>query len=198
MILLSVQSAYALVTLTPSEIVIGELLPIITYTSELGNNAFVWVIDEDTQGTNMSPGKYTPSGNRIGWEGGNPKIATVGRKFVVVGEQCAGYTVIADCLAIIGYNVNKYAYYTIHPVGWTPFASTIDAYVASSTVNADFEMLTGFNMVGTSRWIGEYLIKNFIGNIYGFLYDFKNWLIVLFFMGGVLYFVNRAFRFYRH
>lgn len=80
----------------------------------------------------------------------------------------------------------------------TPMVDPIEAYVSSSTVNADFELLTGFNMRGTAQWIGDYLIKNFIGNLYGFFYDFRDWIVVLFIMGGVLYFVNRAFRFYRH
>lgn len=195
---LSINSAFALVTLTPSDIVQGDLLPIVQ--GPFSTYEFVWMIDENTQGTNMSPGTYlnVQAGARIGSEGGYPKAGTLGRKFVVVGTECAGYTVIADCLALIGNNVNKYAYYTVHPTGWTPYATTIDAYVASSTVNADFEMLTGFNMRGTAHWIGDYLIRNFIGNIYGFFYDFRNWLVVLFIMGGVLYFVNRAFRFYRH
>lgn len=192
-------SAFALTTLTPTDVVIGQPLPIVQ-NSAYGTYTFVWIIDENTQGTNMSPGTYlnVNAGVHIGSEGGNAKIATLGRKFVVLGETCAGYTIIQDCLNVIGNDVNRYAYYTVHPEGWTPFATPIDAYVASSTVNADFELLTGLNMQGTSHWIGDYLIRNFIGNLYGFFYDFKNWLIVLFIMGGVLYFVNRAFRFYRH
>lgn len=74
----------------------------------------------------------------------------------------------------------------------------IDVYVANPQTNADFEFTTGFNMQGTHQWIGEYLIKNFIGNLYGFLNGIKYWLVVLFFFGGVLYFTLRAFSFYRH
>lgn len=75
---------------------------------------------------------------------------------------------------------------------------SIDTYVNSASLNNSFEALTGFSMRGTHQWIGQYLIKDFIGNLYAFIDAFKWWLIILFFLGGVLYFMNRAFTFYKH
>jgi hypothetical protein len=74
----------------------------------------------------------------------------------------------------------------------------IEIYVNDPQTNASFETLTGFSMRGTHQWIGDYLIKDFIGNLYAFIEAFKYWLIVLFFIGGVLYFMNKAFQFYKH
>jgi hypothetical protein len=181
--------------LTPNEMTPDGPLPIMEWG---GGNDFIWNIDVETQGTSMSPSTYYNSGDRLGSGQNNGKLLNVGVHYVFKGLQCAGYTIVADCLALIGNNTLLYATYTVHPYGWTPFASPIDAYVASSTVNADFETLTGFAMRGTHQWIGDYLIKDFIGNLYAFIDAFKFWLIVLFFIGGVLYLAHSAFRFYRH
>ena len=74
----------------------------------------------------------------------------------------------------------------------------IDTFINNPATNASFETLTGFYMRGTHQWIGNYLIKDFIGNLYAFVDAFKWWLIILFFFGGVLYLMNKAFSFYRH
>lgn len=74
----------------------------------------------------------------------------------------------------------------------------INTYISSTTINARFTELTGFDMRGTHQWIGNYLIHDFIGNLFAFLNGFKGWIIVLFFLGTVLYFAYSAFRFYRH
>lgn len=180
-----ITSAFAL-TLSTYDITVDGPLPQVFDI----NGDFLWMIDENTQGTNMSPSTYYNNGDTIG--NTNGKWLTEGRKFLYKGPAYAGYTVIADV------PVPPDAILTVHPSGWTPYASPIDAYVASSTVNADFELLTGFNMVGTSQWIGNYLIKDFIGNLFSFFYSFRDWIIVLLIMGGVLHLMSKAFSFYRH
>ena len=74
----------------------------------------------------------------------------------------------------------------------------IDVYVNSADLNTKFTELTGFAMRGTHQWIGNYLIHDFIGNLYAFINAFKWWIIVLVIIGGILSIAYSAFRFYRH
>jgi hypothetical protein len=74
----------------------------------------------------------------------------------------------------------------------------IDIYVNSADLNTKFTELTGFDMRGTHQWIGNYLIHDFIGNLYAFIDAFKFYIIALFVLGGILSLAYSAFRFYRH
>jgi hypothetical protein len=184
--LLTVSQAFAF-TLTPA----SSPYPNQTVTFTKPNNYNEYVMFWDEQGNYIGGGGYfTGSGQVPPYF---PQLFNIGTHHGVVDplNNCFGATYT---YCVTNFPSLDFGTYVITP----QYATPIDAYVASTTVNSDFEFTTGFSMQGTHQWIGNYLIKNFIGNLYGFLNGIKLWLIALFFFGGVLYFTLRAFSFYRH
>lgn len=65
---------------------------------------------------------------------------------------------------------------------------------ASST----FTTTTGFSFGDVVTWVGDNLIKLFIGSGVGVLDALKGWIVALVVIGAIVYFAYRAFRFFRH
>ncbi len=60
-----------------------------------------------------------------------------------------------------------------------------------------FETTTGFSLASVVTWVGDNLIKLFIGSGISALDALKGWIVALVLISLVVYFAYRAFRFFR-
>lgn len=67
-----------------------------------------------------------------------------------------------------------------------------------NTATSSFETTTGFSFADVVTWVGDNLIKLFIGSGVGVLDALKYWIVALVVIGAIVYFAYRAFRFFRH
>lgn len=67
-----------------------------------------------------------------------------------------------------------------------------------NTATSSFETTTGFSFADTVTWVGDNLIKLFIGSGIGVLDALKYWIVALVVIGAIVYFAYRAFRFFRN
>lgn len=67
-----------------------------------------------------------------------------------------------------------------------------------NTATTSFQTTTGFSFSDVVSWVGDNLIKLFIGSGIGVLDALKYWIVALVVIGAIVYFAYRAFRFFRH
>lgn len=71
----------------------------------------------------------------------------------------------------------------------------MDALITAAT--STFETTTGFSLASAVTWVGDNLIKLFIGSGISALDALKGWIVALVLISLVVYFAYRAFRFFR-
>lgn len=67
-----------------------------------------------------------------------------------------------------------------------------------SSSSALFASTTGFTLSAAVGWVGDSLIKVFLGSGLAALYALRYWIVALVIISGVVWFSYRAFRFFRH
>jgi hypothetical protein len=72
----------------------------------------------------------------------------------------------------------------------------LDTLIGAATTS--FQTTTGFSFSQLVTWVGDNLIKLFIGSGIGVLDALKYWIVALVVIGVIVYFAYRAFRFFRH
>lgn len=72
----------------------------------------------------------------------------------------------------------------------------MDTIIGAAT--STFQTTTGFSFSDVVTWVGDNLIKLFIGSGVGVLDALKGWIVALVVIGAIVYFAYRAFRFFKH
>lgn len=67
-----------------------------------------------------------------------------------------------------------------------------------NTATSSFQTTTGFSFADVVSWVGDNLIKLFIGSGVGLLDALKNWIVALIVISAIVYFAYRAFRLFKH
>ncbi len=72
----------------------------------------------------------------------------------------------------------------------------MEAYILSTTTRLANQAVTGWDLRGVAEWVGDYLVRDIIGNLLSFLYEYRYWFIALLIMAGIIGIVERTFKFY--
>lgn len=67
-----------------------------------------------------------------------------------------------------------------------------------NSATSTFATTTGFSFADVVTWVGDNLIKLFIGSGIGLLDSLKGWIVALVVISAIVFFAYRAFRFFRH
>lgn len=67
-----------------------------------------------------------------------------------------------------------------------------------TTAETGFASTTGFGVASVITWMGDNLLKLFIGSGLAVLYELRYWIVALIIIGAVVYFAFRGFRFFAH
>ena len=122
------------------------------------------------------------------FSGNTPAIGTTGTyKVYMAGSDCSfGVPLFPD------YTSGIYTVTLPPPPPDPPVEHMINN--ASSSFNSTI----GFNPSQTVSWVGNNMIKPFIGGGVMLLMALKLWIIALVVLSAIIYFAYRAFRFYKH
>jgi len=66
-----------------------------------------------------------------------------------------------------------------------------------NTATSTFETTTGFTYADVVTWMGD-LLKLVLGSGLGLLSELMGWIIALVVISAIVYFLYRAFHFFRH